>query len=486
MKTLTPTILLLWTTMCIAQPISNSITREQALKDLEILQTSLREIHPNVYRYTTKAEFDHAVEKVRTSLTHKITVIQFYRLIAPIIALVRCGHTFGITSFVDQRSGLLPLDIKILGNQMYVLRNFSNNQLLSEGSQIVKINGTHAHDLLVDFRSKSIGDGYNTTFKDRTIENDFRWKYATFINQPDNFEIELKDSQTNKIKTFLVAAISNELIVQKKEQENRGKILETPLNFLIDTVNNVAVLTVRSFMAKQIKKDYGQNLKQTIKASFRDLKRKNVRNLIIDIRHNTGGKAIAPTLLFSYLTNTDFRFGEKILFRHGYKFSYPEQLNRNKLNDWVNRKLDRKINDSTYQWTLHRNTRKLFKAQRNAFSGELYIIVNGMTASAGAEFASLASAHRIGTIVGEETGGDYNGVNGFDRTYLELPHSKIGVLIAGWRGVMAWEQNAIIGHGVVPNYEVQPTMEDLLNEQDTEMQFTYDLIKATGTDITKP
>lgn len=109
-----------------------------------------------------------------------------------------------------------------------------------------------------------------------------------------------------------------------------------------------------------------------------------------------------------------------------------------------------------------------------------------MTASAGAEFASLASAHGIATIVGEETGGDYNGVNGFDRTNLELPHSKIGVLIAGWRSVMAWEQNAIIGHGVVPNYEVQPTMEDLLNEQDTEMQFTYDLIKATGTDITKP
>lgn len=485
MKILTTT-LLLWTAVCIGQPIRNSITREEALKDLEILQTTLREIHPNINRYTAKAEFDHAFENVRVSLNHKITVNEFYKLIAPIIALVRCGHTFGITPFTDHRKGLLPLDIKILGNKIYVLRNFSNNQVLSEGSQIVKINEIHADDLLVDFRSKSISDGYGTTFKDRTIERDFRWKYATFINQPDSFKIELKDSRTNEIKTLFISAISNELLVQKKEQENRGKIAQTPLSFLIDTVNNVAVLTVRSFMAKQIKKNHGLNLKKTIKGSFRELKRKDINNLIIDIRYNTGGKVFAPTLLFSYLTNTDFRFGEKILFRHGYKFSYPEHLNRNKLNDWVNRKLDRKINDSTYQWTLHRNTRKLFKAQPNAFLGELYIIVNGMTASAGAEFASLARAHGRGTYVGEETGGDYNGVNGFDRTYLELPHSKIGVLIAGWRGIMAWEQNENIGHGVVPSYEVQPTMEDLLNEQDAEMQFTYDLIKVNGTDMNKP
>lgn len=486
MKILTTTTFLLWTAVCIAQPIRNSITRDEALKDLEILGTSLSEIHPNIYRYTTKAEFDHALENVRMSLNHEITVNEFYKLIAPIIALVRCGHTFSITSFTDQRRGLLPLDIKILGNKIYVLRNFSNNQVLSEGSQIVKINGIHAHDLLVDFRSKSIADGYGTTFKDRTIEKDFRWKYATFINQPDSFKIEFKDSLTNEIKTLLIGAVSNELIVQKKEQENRGKLVQTPLNFLVDTVNSIAVLTVRSFMAKQIKKDHGQNLKKTIKESFRKLKRKNINNLIIDIRYNTGGKVFAPTLLFSYLTNNDFRFGQKILFRHGYKFSYPEHLNRNKLNDWVNRKLDRKINDSTYQWTLHRNTRKLFKAQRNAFLGDLYIIVNGMTASAGAEFASLARAHGIGTFVGEETGGDYNGVNGFDRTYLELPHSKIGVLIAGWRGLMAWDQNENIGHGVVPSYEIQPTMEDLLNEQDAEMQFTYDLIKANGRDMTKP
>jgi C-terminal processing protease CtpA/Prc len=95
------------------------------------------------------------------------------------------------------------------------------------------------------------------------------------------------------------------------------------------------------------------------------------------------------------------------VFRHGYRFSHPEYLNRSKFNDWVNSKLDKKINDSTYEWTLHKITKRTFKAKRNSFRGKVYILTNGMTASAGAEFASILRAHERGIFVGEETGGDY-------------------------------------------------------------------------------
>ena len=100
-----------------------------------------------------------------------------------------------------------------------------------------------------------------------------------------------------------------------------------------------------------------------------------------------------------------------------------------------------------------------------------------MTASGGAEFASLAHANGRGVFVGEETGGDYNGVNGGERTYLVLPNSRIGVLIAGRRNVMAWDEIENIGHGVPPNYEVHPRIEDLITGQDTEMKLIYTLLK---------
>jgi hypothetical protein len=452
----------------------NSIKKEQALEDLKILQCSLEEIHPNIYRYTSKSDFVKVYKNVREQIVDSITVKQFYNLVAPIIAMVRCGHTFAIVSLVDDKRGLLPLDVKILDGKLFVLRNLSSNNGLPSGSELLTINGMSTTDLINDLRNKQNADGYGMNFKDRIIERDFRWKFATFINQPDSFKIEFKHYKTGERKRLTIAAQSNYSITQRLIQMNLPN--PKPLDFSIDTKNNVAILRLGSFMAKSIKKQSGLSLRRTIKKAFRKLVNSKIDNLIIDLRGNTGGKVFATPLLFSYLADDDFKVADKIIFRHGYIFSHAEYLNRNKLNDWVNSALDKKINDSTYEWTHHRITKKTFKVKRNPYRGKVYIITNGMTASAGAEFACILRAHKKGIFIGEETGGDYNGVNGFDRTYVQLPNSGIGVLIAGWRSIMAWEQSKNIGHGVLPDYEVHPTLEDLLTGQDTEMKFAYDLI----------
>jgi C-terminal processing protease CtpA/Prc len=350
----------------------------------------------------------------------------------------------------------------------------SNNSEFPVGSELLTINEMSATDLLNDLRNKQNADGYGVNFKDRIIERDFRSKYATFISQPDSFKLEFTDYITKEQKRLTIAAQPNNSIAERLKQLN----LPTPtfLSFSLDKKNNVATLKLGSFMARDIKRQSGKSLKKTIKGTFKKLDDSKIDNLIIDLRGNTGGKVFATPLLFSYLADNDFKVASKIVFRHGYKFSYPEHLNRNKFNDWVNKKLDKRINDSTYEWTLHKITKKTFAVKRNPYRGKVYIIVNGVTASAGAEFASILRAHKKGIFVGEETGGDFNGVNGFDRTYIRMPNSGIGVLIAGWRSMMAWEVDRNIGHGVLPDYEVHPSLEDLLTGQDTEMKFTYDLI----------
>lgn len=470
----TTILLILSTFSAFGQFAENSVTKAQALEDLEIFEISLREIHPDIYRYTSKADFDKEFKNVREQIGEVITIKQFYNLIAPIITMVRCGHTFGIVSLVDDSRGLLPLDVRILHDKLFVLRNLSNNPALPVGSELLTINGMSATDLIDNFRNKQNADGYGVNFKDRIIERDFRWKFATFINQPDSFNIEFKDYKTAEQKRLTIAAFSNDSAFQRLRQLNLPN--EKPLDFSVDTKSNIAVLKLGSFMTKNIKKQSGQNLRKTIKRSFKKLDNLKVDNLIIDLRGNTGGKVFATPLLFSYLAHNEFKVANKIIFKHGYKFSHPEYLNRNKFNDWVNSKLDKKINDSTYEWRLHKITKRTFKVNRNPYSGKVYVLINGMTASAGAELASILRANQRATFVGEETGGDYNGVNGFDRTYVRLPNSGIGVLIAGWRSMMAWKEDRNIGHGVVPDYEVHPSLEDLLTGQDTEMEFTYDLI----------
>lgn len=475
MRLATLTLLFLLTLCCIGQTIPNFVTKEQAIEDLRIFEISLKEIHPNIYRYTSKTEFDQSFNNIRASIPDTVTIRQFYNLLAPIIEMIHCGHTFGITSFVDDKRGLLPLDVKILNDKIYVLRTLSSSDKIAPGSEIKSINGISAVELIQDFRTKSIGDGYGLTFKDRTIERDFKWKYATFISQPDSFKIIFKDYKSDEQNEVRVAAVSNESITKK--EKTSGLSLDKPLDFHIDVSNDLAILKLRSFMAKSIRKQSGQKLKKEIRKSFKAIRRNKIDNLVIDVRWNTGGKAYAPPFLFSYLTDKPFKFKTKLVFRHGYRFTYPQHLNRYKFDDWVNKKFDRKINDSTYEWRLHKNTRKVYRPKRKAFTGKLYVVTNGLTASSGAEFSSLVDANGRGVFVGEETGGDYNGVNGYERTYLLLPNSKIGLLIAGRRSIMTWDETKNLGHGVIPTYKVQPTIEDVLAGQDAEIRFIYDLVK---------
>jgi hypothetical protein len=59
---------------------------------------------------------------------------------------------------------------------------------------------------------------------------------------------------------------------------------------------------------------------------------------------------------------------------------------------------------------------------------------------------------------------------------LTLPNTKIRVLIPMIRYTMAvsgYPKN----RGIIPDYPVSPTIEDLLNDKDTVMEFTFDLIK---------
>jgi C-terminal processing protease CtpA/Prc len=146
-------------------------------------------------------------------------------------------------------------------------------------------------------------------FKDRIIERDFRWKYASLMIQPDSFEISYRDYRTTELRFSTIEAVSNDLIAQRLRELDLPVL--KPLRFSIDAKNNVAVLKLGSFMARTLRKQSGQNLKKTIKKSFNQLNDSKVENLIIDLRGNTGGKVFATPLLFSYLADKDFKVASK-------------------------------------------------------------------------------------------------------------------------------------------------------------------------------
>src|SRR4051812_24004658 len=75
-----------------AQP-GPKFSAAQLQADYELFVRALKEAHPGLYRYTSKAEMDSLFQRTKLSIKDSMTEEEFYKLTAPLVAKIRCGHT---------------------------------------------------------------------------------------------------------------------------------------------------------------------------------------------------------------------------------------------------------------------------------------------------------------------------------------------------------------------------------------------------------
>src|SRR5262249_41622227 len=66
---------------------------EKLREDFRILRSALEEGHPGIYRYTPKEVLDQRFDEAEKALDHPMNVYEFYRVVAPGVAALKCGHT---------------------------------------------------------------------------------------------------------------------------------------------------------------------------------------------------------------------------------------------------------------------------------------------------------------------------------------------------------------------------------------------------------
>ena len=107
----------------------------------------------------------------------------------------------------------------------------------------------------------------------------------------------------------------------------------------------------------------------------------------------------------------------------------------------------------------------------------MYVLINGISISGSADVAALLHYHREATFIGEETGGAYYGNNAGDFINLTLPNTRIRIRIPIRSSIMSVSNYPFPDRGVIPDFELEPEIEDILQGVDRELDFTIDLIK---------
>ena len=201
---------------------------------------------------------------------------------------------------------------------------------------------------------------------------------------------------------------------------------------------HIAVMTIRTFFNGFLQQTH-EDFAGFLAASFQALQDSGVKKLIIDVRNNQGGNDENGELLYAYLTQRPFRY-------YASQETVTEQRTESD----------------------HPNLR-VQSPQKNNFKGKVFILTNGRSFSATAEFAAIARSNKRGLFIGEEAGGGYLGNTSGDDITVTLPYSKISVRIPLVKYTLAVAHTGHDDHGVLPDYPVTPTISDFLSHNDVQL-----------------
>src|SRR5207253_8434139 len=110
-----------------------------------------------------------------------------------------------------------------------------------------------------------------------------------------------------------------------------------------------------------------------------------------------------------------------------------------------------------YRMVKHPNW-GLQQPSQPAFTGKVYILINGNSFSTTSEFLSHAHAHKRATFIGEESGGGYYGNTSGPGAFLTLPNTRLQAYVPLMTYYMAVRDYKAASHGVVPDYPVPYTI----------------------------
>ncbi|WP_298393345.1 S41 family peptidase [Flavobacterium sp.] len=496
----------------LAQPISE----KELVKDVSYVQKKLEKLHPNLYTYISKEALNNKFDSVRKVLVKPITASDFFLLISPVVASVKQGHmsmslpTKRISKKEQKRlakAGLGPLsqfEFEWMNEKLYVIKNKSKQKSIALGAEVLSINNITPQQLHNKYKTTYTSDGLNKTYLKRAFSKRFTSYLTNEIGINDSLNYVFK--QNDSLKEIVVNRLKVEIKEKNKSKDKATNAKETtPKNEkqLVETKREKRIFgydeTTKTFSKKlsfvasdssiavlKIKDFSKGNFRKAYKSFFEDLKNKNVKTLILDLRNNPGGRVVDAVDLYSYLTAGEFQMLQpaqvvsktslwklgmfdripKILYplaAIGYPFYMGFSTIRTKKND-----------DGSYTYSLVGSQKRQNKT--NYFSGKIYVLINGNSFSAACLVSSALKANKEVIFVGEETGGAFNSTVAGLLPIVQLPNSNLSLRI-GLMDIGTTNKTEVFGRGVFPDKEIVPTLNDKIQNKDPEMEWILNDIK---------
>ncbi|HET9917461.1 MAG TPA: S41 family peptidase, partial [Candidatus Binatia bacterium] len=311
------------------------------------------------------------------------------------------------------------------------------------------------------------------------IQRNFGLFYWLLVEPSGEFAVKAKDAAGKTVAAKLAgvkeadrAKIQNPVNAEAQaslakldwSRENLG------LRFLKDP--EIAQIRIRGFGGN----DYPQWMENT----FKTLREKGTKVLVIDLRNNGGGADMYGAMLVSYLTDKPFRYFDHINVKT-ITPSFKEH------SDW------RVENETRLREGTTPNPSGGFLVNvkghpgvveqppgKYPFMGKVFVLIDGGTFSTAADFCAVTHHLKRATFIGEETGGGYYGNNSGVQAMLTLPNSKARIrlpMFEYWNAVPGYDGKR---RGTRPDHVVETKVANLLRGVDEQLDLALKLAEQAS------
>lgn len=457
-----------------AYDIHKTFPVEQVQADIDYAARYLLKFHPDPYRYFPEDSLRAFITATKAKITKPLNEMQVRFYIKQIVAKIGCGHTDAAASkaYVKTVAKLsrpvMPLNTYLLDDgRLIVINNLSADSAIVAGDEITSIDGHPTDTILKTIFSVITSDGRNETCKKRGIKYEwFKYYYSFCYGFKSSYNLSVKHSNgslyTSKLEA--ISSLKDTLILPKQDSVTPLHQTRTCRYSILEAAKPVAVIDVNSFG--------GKHWNRFFRRTFKDIRRRGIEHVVIDLRDNGGGKINNGLKLMSYLIPKTV------------KVPFDRKPNLIPFNGRLKMDIGTRITPLLFTFFLPEIPKKGrlrhfffgFPKHRNDFRGTTYVLVNGKSFSMSCIAAAYLKHKAQAVIIGDETGGNVAGSNAILTGSLFLPNTHVKIFVPVYHIYHDIDVENT-GHGLMPDYRTIYGKQDILEGSDLDMKKVKELVK---------
>jgi hypothetical protein len=410
-------------------------TGEELQRDLRQFERIVESRHPRLY--TDREAWDVAFDVLFESVEGGLTDLEFYRLLAPLVAALNCGHTsISLPAYLDSGPNgaaiFPPIRALVRDGRILVIETVSG-PAIPGGAELLAVNSISSDEIIRRLEQSIPADGHNLTRKHALIRDWFAGAFAMHIQSAARYRVEYTVPGEKTVQRAVLPAVTMETMHGRVAGGRDGPAL------LQRFESGYAVLTVGTF--NYYEADGLAVYAEFIDGFFDEVRRRGVETLVLDLRRNGGGSPHAAAHLYRYLLSEPHPY-----FSRTGSAGYADLL------------------------------RDQQPAER-AFHGALYVLIDGLTFSTSGHLSALLDYLDRATFVGEESGGSYVCTDNSRDTILANTGIRFRYSTAEFEVAVTGLEP---GRGTMPDLPFQPSVQDYISGRDSVMEYVISLVEKRG------